>query len=277
MTDKKDNNNIKSLSYTDFISFIKEENRPSGGKNTVREILKNTFSSKETKVLEVGCTNGFSSLEIARTIKCQVVGIDINKESIKLANKRKNKDATISNLVTFKEASAYDIPFKDESFDLLFCGNATSFMDEKEKAIKEYKRVVKQWGFIATSPIFYVKETPNEIIEATSKEINGSIKKYTKKDWKDMFEEKGFEIYYSKDYEFKFLSETDLEEYVSYFLKKEHIKNLSKEQQNQIYNRWKKTISIFNENLKYTNFSIMILRKRFEKEEPEAFLAKEIK
>ncbi len=63
---------IEKLSYTDFVSLIQEENRPSGGKNTIREILINTFINKDSKVLEVGCTNGFTSLEIARTIGCKV-------------------------------------------------------------------------------------------------------------------------------------------------------------------------------------------------------------
>ena len=55
---------INKMSYTDFISLIQEENRPSGGKKTIREIALNSFINNESKVLEIGCTNGFSSIEI---------------------------------------------------------------------------------------------------------------------------------------------------------------------------------------------------------------------
>ena len=52
---------IRNMNYTDFVSFLKEENRPSGGKKTIREIAMNGFVDRHSKVLEIGCTNGFSS------------------------------------------------------------------------------------------------------------------------------------------------------------------------------------------------------------------------
>ena len=79
---------IKKMSYTDFISLIKEENRPSGGKKTIREIAINSFINENSNVLEIGCTNGFSSLEINKITNCNVVGIDINKHSVKNANEK---------------------------------------------------------------------------------------------------------------------------------------------------------------------------------------------
>ena len=79
---------LMKISYTDFVSLIREENRPSGGKFTIREIAKNAFVTKDFKVLEIGCTNGFSSLELNKLTNCEIVGIDINKNSIENANNR---------------------------------------------------------------------------------------------------------------------------------------------------------------------------------------------
>ena len=61
---------IEKLSYTDFISLIKEENRPSGGKKTIREIVMNSFITSNSNVLEIGCTNGFSSIEMNKLTNC---------------------------------------------------------------------------------------------------------------------------------------------------------------------------------------------------------------
>ena len=58
---------IKKMSYTDFISLIREENRPSGGKKTIREIALNSFINENSNVLELGCTNGFSSIDTIAT------------------------------------------------------------------------------------------------------------------------------------------------------------------------------------------------------------------
>ena len=73
---------IEKLSYTDFVSLLQEENRPPGGKKTVREVILNSFVDRQSNVLEIGCTNGFTSLEIARLIGCQVIGVDISSSSI---------------------------------------------------------------------------------------------------------------------------------------------------------------------------------------------------
>ena len=79
---------IEKLSYTDFISLIKEENRPSGGKKTIREIVMNSFITSNSNVLEIGCTNGFSSIEMNKLTNCNVIGIDINKNSIQNAREK---------------------------------------------------------------------------------------------------------------------------------------------------------------------------------------------
>jgi len=263
---------VKKLSYTDFISLIEEENRPSGGKKTIREIIKNTFLDEDSKVLEVGCTNGFTTLEIARTVGCEVVGIDINEKSIRNARLRLEKDSEqVKNNVSFRVGDATDMPFSDNEFDLVVCGNATSFIENKKQAFSEYKRVLKDWGFIATVPIYYIDHVPDKILDKLSNTLNVDIEKRSKEDWKNFFTDDYIEIYYEADYEFKYLSDEEIEEYVTKSLQKPKIKKLSEDVKESIHERWKETIKLFNENLSYTNFSIMILRKRLEKEEPEAF------
>jgi ubiquinone/menaquinone biosynthesis C-methylase UbiE len=124
--------NIEKMSYIDFISLIKEENRPPGGKKTIREFIKNSFVNKNSKILEVGCTNGFTSLEVARLLGCKVWGIDLHKPSIDNAKSRVKSEK-----VTFMVADALSLPFKSNFFDMVICSNATSFIKEKEKAIKK--------------------------------------------------------------------------------------------------------------------------------------------
>ena len=99
---------IKKLSYTDFISLIKEENRPSGGKKTIREIAINSFINENSNVLEIGCTNGFSSLEINKITKCNVIGIDINKYSIENANEKIKLNCLDENKIKFEYGNAED-------------------------------------------------------------------------------------------------------------------------------------------------------------------------
>ena len=194
-------NEIEKLTYTDFISLIKEENRPSGGKTTIREIVKNSFLNKESKVLEIGCTNGFSTIEINKLINCINVGIDININSIKNANDRILKNNLDPNRITFKYGDAEKLEFKDNYFDMIVCGNAISFIQNKENAINEIKRVLKPNGMISIVPIWYKEEPEYDIIKNVNKELGFEINISYEEDWSS-YEKWGLELYYKKDYNF---------------------------------------------------------------------------
>lgn len=265
---------IKQMSYTDIVSLLQEENRPSGGKKSVREIALNSFITSKSKVLEVGSTNGFSSLEVARTVGCSVVGIDINPHSVAYARERAEKEHLGDN-VRFQVASAYDIPFEGNSFDLVITGNATSFMDKQQRAVSEYIRVVKPNGFIAAVPIWYRNEPPLGIVQRTSDIIGSVITPRSRTDWHDFFGGSGLEIYFERTYKFEKRTEQDIQRYVTSLTSKPHILELQPQALSALRERWLETISVFNENLSYAGYSVVLLRKRTEPEEEEFFLSKE--
>ncbi len=268
---------IKQLSYTDFISLIKEENRPSGGKKTIREIAINSFINDKSNVLEIGCTNGFSSLEINKLVNCNVVGIDINKNSIDNANEKIKLNGLDENKIRFEYGNAEDLSqFGDNTFDLIICGNAISFINNKGKAFEELIRVLKPNGFISIVPIWY-KEKPNaDVIKKVNKELGFEIVCYYEKDWLD-FTDKKLELYYKKDYHFIYCTKEQIEIYVNNMIdSKNHLKIYNNDELKVIKDRWINTINIFNENLSMTNYSIILLRKSICAEEPEIFLTEEL-
>lgn len=260
---------IDELSYTDFVSLIKEENRPPGGKKTIREFLKNSFMNHNSKILEVGCTNGFTGLEVARLLNCKVWGVDLHKPSIDNAKSRVKSEK-----VNFMVADALNLPFRDNSFNMVICSNATSFMKEKGKAIKEYFRVTKPWGFVATCPMYYIKQPPKELVKKVSDIIGTQIDIRAKEDWISLFKKNGFEIYFLKDYLFDYQSKENINRLVQEIINKPSIISLSKDIKDKIASRWKKTLSVFNNNLSYVGYSVILLRKRDEIEETELFNSK---
>lgn len=267
---------INELSYTDFISLIKEENRPSGGKKTIREIAINSFVSENSKVLEIGCTNGFSSLEINKLTKCNIIGIDINKNSIENANDKIKLNCLDENKIKFEYGNVEDLSkFEENTFDLIICGNAISFVSDKGKALNELIRVLKPNGFISIVPIWYKEKPDIKIINKVNKELGFEIHCYYEKDWDD-FSNIGLELYYKKEYQFIYCSRKRVEDYVDKMIaSKEHLNIYNTEEINVIKKRWNKTISVFNDNLSLTNYSIILLRKNSYEEEPEIFLTKE--
>ncbi len=263
---------LMKISYTDFVSLIKEENRPSGGKFTIREIAKNAFVTEKFKVLEIGCTNGFSSLELNKLTNCEVIGIDINKNSVENANERIKELKLDDSRIKFEYGNAEELRFEDEEFDLIICGNAMSFVQDKNKAIEELKRVLKPNGYISIVPIWYKDEPNEEIISKVNYELGFNITCTYEKDW-NKYDKWDLELYYKKNYEFLKRSKEDIENYAKNLINnKSHLEIYNEEEKNIIINRWIRTMDVFNDNLSMTNFSIILLRKAPVKEEEELFI-----
>lgn len=267
---------VKSLSYTDFISFIKETNRCPGGKDSIRRIVQNSFLDKDSKILDVGSNTGFNSLEFAHITKSNVYGIDISESCVEESINTLDKDTEeVKKRVSFKVGSAYDIPFEENFFDLVMCGGATSFMDNKNKAVSEYFRVLKPWGFLAVTQLFYSQKPPNQVLDSVSKIINAKIKYLNKQDWLDIFNtNSNYELYYFKEFKFKDKTEKDLNEYVNLFLQKPHITGLDEDVKKEIRDKWLGYMSAFMENNKYLSYFIALFRKNIYPEEKEFFLKK---
>ena len=264
---------IKSLSYTDFIAFIRETNRCPGGKSSIREIVQNTFIERDSNILDVGSNTGFNSLEFAHITRSRVYGIDMSENCVKEAkNMLKLDTQDVKRRVAFKIGSAYSIPFEDEYFDLVMCGGATSFMEDKNNAIKEYFRVLKPWGFLATTQLFYNKKPPKRVLYDVGKAIGVEIKYLNKNNWLRIFNtDNRYELYYFKEYKFRQKTNKNIEEYVNLFLRKPHIAKLDKEVKEEIYNKWFDYMQTFSENNKYLSYFIAIFRKNLYQEEKEFF------
>lgn len=84
-------------------------------------------------VLDLGCGEGYYSARLqkalSQTTQAQVWGLDISKEAIRYAAKRDKQ-------IQFCVASAYDLPFPDQSFDGLMRIYAPSLASEIERVTR---------------------------------------------------------------------------------------------------------------------------------------------
>jgi ubiquinone/menaquinone biosynthesis C-methylase UbiE len=94
-------------------------------------------------VLEVAPGPGFLATEVARDHNLRVTGLDISKTFVELA--RKNAaDAGVT--VDFREGSASQMPFAENSFDLLVCRAAFKNFAQPTQALQEMRRVLRPGG-----------------------------------------------------------------------------------------------------------------------------------
>lgn len=268
---------INDLSYTDFIALIGETNRCPGGKDTIRRIIQNSFINRKSRVLEVGSNTGFTSLEVTHLVKCQVEGIDVSEDCVLEARNKLSQDTKeIQRLVNFRIGSAYEIPFDNDTFDLLIAGGATSFMDEKSRAVSEYLRVVKPWGFVSVTQLFYAKKPPSKVVNAVSKAIGIKINPWGKDKWLSVFTEHRdkLERYYLYEGDLNHRDPESIDKYLNYFISKPQIQEFKSDVQMAIIAKWRRYLEVFNENHKYLGYFTMLLRKTPLREEPELFTIK---
>jgi ubiquinone/menaquinone biosynthesis C-methylase UbiE len=260
---------VKSMSYVDFVSLLNETNRPPGGKKTIRTVVQNSFLNRDSSVLEIGCNTGFSSIEIAAIVKCNVIGIDVNEISVKVANENANTHL-VSDKVNFQNGNVESLEFADESFDLIMGGGAIAWVKNRSLGIEQCLRVLKPWGLLSVVPFFYHTPPPNELLKELNSSLNINIQPWQKDFWIELFVSNGFELYFEEDKKISPVSSEKINDFLKMLLnpvKSEVNANVFE----AFLNKGKYYYNLFNENHKYLSYGIYLMRKRPVKEQLELF------
>ncbi|MBH3134909.1 methyltransferase domain-containing protein [Serratia marcescens] len=258
-----------------MIGIVKETNRPPGGMNSIRKIAQNAFLNSKKNVLEVGTATGVTAIELAKLTECKITAIDIDENNLSVARDRAESE-NVADLISFEKRDATDTKFENKTFDMVFCGNVTSYFDDKVKAIKEYDRVLKDNGLIAAIPMYYIKKPSDNLVNEVSDAIDVNITPLYKKDWVKFFELPGYEVVSCEDYAFDNISDDGVREYVDIIFKQPHLERLEPEIRKALYNRYSYFMHLFRTNLSHMGFSLMLLRKVACQTEPELFTASRV-
>ncbi len=187
---------VSHLNYYDFTAYLGMPLFQFGGLKVAEDLFRRCGIDEKSHVLEVGCGTGFMACRIAKEKNCRIVGIDISERMIGMAKERA-KSLGIEDKVTFRMADAKDLPFEDNSFDVVFAQFVTVLLDKK-KALTEYKRVLKPGGFLGVVEIFrdtlIPYEASRDILEAEkilSEAIELDLRLSTPTQWKSWFTDAG--------------------------------------------------------------------------------------
>lgn len=128
------------------------------------EIKKNNLNNPI--ILEVGCGAGHVLKEIQNEVKTNnLIGLDPLEDWLSIARKK------VGSEVNLIKGFAEDLPFKDNSMDIVVCTEVIEHIIDPTVVLKELKRVVKSDGPIIVS-------IPNEKLINTLKEIIDFFKLY---------------------------------------------------------------------------------------------------
>lgn len=265
---------ILNCDYSQFVSIIDERNRCSGGIKTIHTIVNAIKLNKNDKILEIGSNTGFSSVNLAYLTGCKVQGIDVNQRSVNHA-KKYAKESGVSALVKFNCGNGLNINFPDERFSLIWASNVTSFISEKQAALKEYNRVLKFNGYFSIVPIYYKKIPPQSLLIKVEDAIKTKLTIQSLDEWKKIIslsniKQSALELIFEKKHNY-YDAEKFIDSYLKNLISKSAIANNSPNMQAALFERGKYFYALFNENLKYCEYCILIFQKRTKKDESELF------
>lgn len=100
---------------------------------------------QESSILDVGCGIGGSTLYLAQKLGVNATGITLSPVQADRASQRA-KEANLSEKVQFQVADAQNMPFEDNSFDLVWSLESGEHMSDKAKFLQECYRVLKPGG-----------------------------------------------------------------------------------------------------------------------------------
>ena len=96
-------------------------------------------------IIDVGCGIGGSTLHLAKKFGCKATGITLSPVQASRAKERA-KEAGLDERVKFEVANALNMPFADNTFDLVWSLESGEHMPDKAKFLSECYRVLKPGG-----------------------------------------------------------------------------------------------------------------------------------
>ena len=104
---------------------------------------------KDSKILDIGCGGGRNIQRFAKQISenGRVVGIDYSEVSVEKSIEL-NRNAIERGIVNVLEASVSDMPFYDETFDIVTGFETIYFWPDFLNDLKEVNRVLKRDGLV---------------------------------------------------------------------------------------------------------------------------------
>ncbi|WP_424409738.1 methyltransferase domain-containing protein [Pasteurella sp. PK-2025] len=176
-----------------FLARLGKTRLRPGGRKATEWLIANGDFQQDSQVLEVACNMGTTAIELATKYGCHIEGVDLDEDALERA-KENILNHGLQDLIHVQRANAMKLPFEDHHFDIVINEAMLTMLpnEAKQKAIREYWRVLKPGGFLLTHDVMLVGEDHEPILAALREAIKMTVTPLCKADWKQLFHDCGF-------------------------------------------------------------------------------------
>lgn len=106
----------------------------------VHDRIQEHFQRSDLSIADIGCGAGFLTNDLGQ-IYADVHGLDASASSLDIARSR-----DVSGKVQYQLGNAYELPYEDQSMDVVCAMDFLEHVDEPEKVVAECARILKPDG-----------------------------------------------------------------------------------------------------------------------------------
>jgi MPBQ/MSBQ methyltransferase len=142
--------NLKTLTANDLAPVDEFHIR---GREATIEVADLANIKASDTILDVGCGLGGTARFLAEKYQCKVIGIDLTEEYITVGNKL-SELVGLSDRVLLFQGSALDIPYEDETFEIVWTEHVQMNIADKKLFYTMLARVLRPGGQLLFHDVF---------------------------------------------------------------------------------------------------------------------------
>lgn len=147
--------------------------------------------AKRGKILDIGCGSGMQDLALARICPdCEITASDIHQPFLDDLCARAKK-AGLDGRITTRQASMDNLPFDDESFDIIWA-EGSSFIIGILSALQTWKKFLKPDGYMMISDLTWFTDSPSEECKKFFNEISPDM--FSISQIEEMIQKEGYSL-----------------------------------------------------------------------------------
>lgn len=116
------------------------------------------------RVLDVGAGYGGAARYLAKTYGCHVVALNLSEVENE-RDREMNREQGLDHLIEVVDASFEDIPFADDSFDVVWSQDAFLHSGNRRKVVAEIARVLKPGGELVFTDPMKADDCPDGVLQ----------------------------------------------------------------------------------------------------------------